>query len=521
METEQKVTAPASRRVLRALGSVLLALGLLLGSLCFFSAWWYLRTYGNIGFDSVLFTLTGGLGGVSNDLVKSYLSGGLFPAVATAFLVYLFLFFPAEKPLWVISVKEKAITLFPFHRVIAGVLAVVIAVSMTVSGAFQLGLPEYLIAKNQVSDLYQKEYKDPAKVNIRFPEQKRNLVYIMLESMETSYLSQAQGGAMEKNLIPELYALAKNNLNFSHNSDVGGFREMSGGSWTIGAMVGHTAGIPLKVPEGILDWQNGYGQDGDFLPGVTNLTNILEQQGYYQALMVGSDAGFGGRRTYYTTHGVDKIYDIYTAWRDGTVNNGYWNNWWGFEDYILFDYAKKELTKISEKDQPFAFTMLTVDTHHIGGFTCKYCENTSTESYENAISCSSKLVAEFVSWLQQQPFYENTTVIITGDHCSMDGGYFNRNVDEDYTRHVYNCFINSAVSTQWTKNRQFCAMDMFPTTLAAMGCTIEGNRLGLGTNLFSNIPTLMEKYGYYGLYNEVAQSSDYYKENFYTKKEEP
>ena len=139
METENKTLSPVSRRVLRAIGNVLLALALLLGSLCFFSAWWYLRTYGNIGFDSVLFTLTGGLGGVSNDLVKSYLSGGLFPAVATAFLVYLFLFFPAEKPLWVITIQEKAITLFPFHRIIAGVLALVVAVSMTVSGAYQVG----------------------------------------------------------------------------------------------------------------------------------------------------------------------------------------------------------------------------------------------------------------------------------------------------------------------------------------------------------------------------------------------
>jgi phosphoglycerol transferase len=337
----------------------------------------------------------------------------------------------------------------------------------------------------------------------------------MLESMETSYQDTSLGGALPYNLIPELTQLAQNNINFSNNDTVGGFREVTGASWTVGAMVAHTSGVPLKVPDGISDWQNGYGKDGEFLPGLGSLTQILKQQGYYQTLMVGSDANFGGRKTYFETHGIDKVYDLYTAWYDGTVNTGYWNDWWGFEDHILFDYARKELTEIAQKDQPFAFTMLTVDTHHIGGFTCSKCGSTYEESYENAIACASKQVAEFVAWIREQPFYENTTVIITGDHCSMDKGYFSRNVEGNYTRHVYNCFINAAAQATYTKNRQFSAMDMFPTTLAAMGCTIEGDRLGLGTNLFSNQPTLMERFGYDRLCKELSKKSEYYADRFY------
>ena len=79
----------------------------------------------------------------------------------------------------------------------------------------------------------------------------------------------------------------------------------------------------MEEPDGISDWQNGYGKDGEFLPGLGSLTQILKQQGYYQTLMVGSDANFGGRKTYFNTHGIDKVYDLYTAWRDGTVPNGY------------------------------------------------------------------------------------------------------------------------------------------------------------------------------------------------------
>ena len=51
------------------------------------------------------------------------------------------------------------------------------------------------------------------------------------------------------------------------------------------------------------------------------------------------------------------------------------------------------------------------------------------------------------------------------------------------------------IEAENAKNREFTTLDMFPTTLAAIGCKIEGNRLGLGTNLFSSERTLSEQLG--------------------------
>jgi len=497
------------RKLLTAVGITCVCLLSLVAFLCFFSAWWYVRVYGRIGFDSVLYTLTSSLSGMQSGLIADYLSGAAAPALACTLAVSLLLFIP-----W------KKLRNWPSRRTVAACISLVLSLALLIHAAFNVQLVDYIISISSESEIYQEYYKDPKTTQITFPEEKRNLIYIMLESMETSYLSQEQGGALDYNLIPELYDLADNNINFSHNEGVGGFREVSGTSWTIGAMVGHTAGVPLKVPDGITDWQNGYGKDGHFLPGLSNLHTVLKENGYYQALMVGSNAAFGGRETYYETHGVDMIYDLSTAKKDGIVPRSYFV-WWGMEDLHLFEYAKQELTEISQQEQPFAFTMLTVDTHHIGGYACEYCGNDYEENYENVISCASRQVASFLEWLQEQDFYENTTVIITGDHCSMDKGYFSRNVDEDYTRHIYNCFINAAATPFQTKQRQFSALDMFPTTLAAMGCTIEGDRLGLGVNLFSKQPTLMERMGYVDFYNELAKKSDFYAEQFYAESDIP
>ena len=51
---------------------------------------------------------------------------------------------------------------------------------------------------------------------------------------------------------------------------------------------------------------------------------------------------------------------------------------------------------------------------------------------------------------------------------------------------------------------------MFPTTLAALGVKIEGNKLGLGVNLFSTEKTLLEEYGKEYINEEIMKKSFYY-----------
>ena len=59
---------------------------------------------------------------------------------------------------------------------------------------------------------------------------------------------------------------------------------------------------------------------------------------------------------------------------------------------------------------------------------------------------------------------------------------------------VYTAYINGGKS-ELSNARNYTTMDAFPTTLAAIGVEIEGNRLGLGTNLFSSEQTLTERFG--------------------------
>ena len=72
-----------------------------------------------------------------------------------------------------------------------------------------------------------------------------------------------------------------------------------------------------------------------------------------------------------------------------------------------------------------------------------------------------------------------------------------------YDRRIFNAIINPAVKPAKgaSRNRKFLAFDWLPTILAALGVKVEGERLALGTNLFSGKKTLVEELGSYDAVN--------------------
>jgi len=96
------------------------------------------------------------------------------------------------------------------------------------------------------------------------------------------------------------------------------------------------------------------------------------------------------------------------------------------------------------------------------------------------------------------------------------GGFFEVDEKQQYDKKVVNLIINSQVKTEKT-NRAYSTMDLYPTTLAALGVKIEGNKLALGTNLFSEELTLIEKYGLEYVNNELMKTSKFYDKNILVK----
>ena len=271
--------------------------------------------------------------------------------------------------------------------------------------------------------------------------------------------------------------------------------------------MGLTAGVNYKfpiAPEAMED-------RSEFSEKLNTIGEVLQTFNYNQMFLCGSDGDYAGRKSYFETHGNFEVFDYYSAINEGYIAEDY-KVWWGFEDKILYQVAKDKVTELASKDEPFNLTMLTVDTHFTQGYWCDLCKEEYDSNTANIIACADKQVSNFVNWCKQQDFYEDTVIVITGDHERMDK-YL---VDDAKNRTIYNCFINSQISDKSNiKNRIFSTLDMFPTILASMGYTWDGNMLGLGTNLFSNEQTLAEKMTFEVFNQEIAKRSQYYVDNFY------
>lgn len=465
---------------------------------------WVLDTWGLLSIDEIIFHLKVPLDGTNSDVVLDGINACVPLAVLVLFLS-IFL---------IIGLRNK-------HGkcMIALFLVAVIACGSAGRAAYEvydeLDVKEYLVSQKKESHFIEQNYVDPRTTKITFPEQKRNLIYIYLESMESTFASKGDGGGLDFNCILELTTLAEENTNFSDSDKLGGGYPAYGGTWTMAGIFSQTSGIPIKNSEQTDDVNATLAEQFSFSSQARNLEDILADEGYNQCFMIGSDATFGGRRAYFESHGKGQteICDYNTAKENGQIPEDYYV-WWGYEDQKLFANAQEKLTELSSKDEPFNFTMLTVDTHFEDGYVCEQCQNEFGDNqYANVMACSSRQVDAFVKWIQQQPFYENTTIVISGDHLTMDSDFCN-DVSEDYERSVYNVFINLPegldTSFEKTHSREFATLDMFPTTLAAMGVTIEGDRLALGVNLFSDEQTLTEQYGRKGLDKELMKKSKFY-----------
>jgi phosphoglycerol transferase len=318
--------------------------------------------------------------------------------------------------------------------------------------------------------------------------------------LESSIVSKENEGFVEKSYIPYLEKEGLKNINFSHTDSLGGAASVRGTTWTAASLIAQTSGIPLKLELSEVEDENDVP-----LQNIYTIGEILNDYGYNNYFMLGSDANFGLRRQYFANHGNYEIYDYTWAKENKYIPKDYYE-WWGYEDKKLYTFAKEKILDAYNEGQPFNFTILTADTHFTDGYVDSSCSNKFNIQYANSYNCADTMLNDFLKWIRQQSFYDNTVIVITGDHVSMQ-----EFIDfDEYERTVYNIFINSKVDTDNTKNRIFSIMDLYPTTLAALGFTIEGERLGIGTNLFSEKETILEEKGVTVVNNQISYNDEYY-----------
>ena len=483
---------------------ILLAIFILMCSTFILGSLFVKKLFPDVAFEELYFYLTNGVESSDNSLFILGLKNCLILIIIFSIMIY----FIIDKMYITNIILKKKKNLLKIFKIVYLNLFLILSLYIL---AYNLNFFKYLKDQASISELIEKRYVDPRKVDVKFPL-KKNLIMIYVESLETSLFTKEQGGYWDYSVIGELYDLLNDSDStvFYQSNKAQSMEMLDTSAWTTASVVANSSGLPFKIPIK----RNSY-HSNNFMDGAYALGDLLKDNGYYNELISSARTSFGGIKEYFKRHGNFKIIDINSyANFDLQITKDDMCKW-GFNDKFLFDSAKKRLNVIKNMDKPFNLVLQTIDTHYVDGYIGNYSVNKYDTRYENVYATESKLIVNFINWVKKQDFYKDTTIVIVGDHLSMQTSYFeSRGANK---RYVYNCYINSAIKKSNTSNRIYTALDTYPTILSSIGAIVDGDKLGLGTNLFSDKKTLDEEYGFDKLNKELNKKSVFYNKKILKK----
>lgn len=482
---------------------------LFLISIIFTGAIYIKTTFSLANFSEIIFSLKCGVKDTDNTIFFTVLFK-MLPIIVCLFVILYSLFFDITFGKRVLKTKKDK-QLYPLR---ISNKKLFISIMLVISFVFLLnsvGLTKYILYSSSKSNFIEKNYVNPND-KVTF-DTKRNLILIMVESLETSYFTKDQDGYWNYELIPEFYELLndKDSVTFYNKTKQEGVNMIEGSSWTTASIVSNSSGVPLKAKL----FGNEYSKS-NFMNRTYNLGDLLKDNDYHNEVISGAKTAFGGLKEYYSLHGNYSIIDEDSLDKYGLKMEKNDVGKWGFNDKYLFETAKKRLEVLSKEKEPFNLQLITIDTHFMDGFVGDYSVNKYDSQYENTYATTSKLVYDFIEYVKKQDYYKDTTIVILGDHLTMQSDLFRgKNAKK---RYVYNCIINPYKKGKNNENRVVTALDYYPTIVYSIGGSIKGDKLALGTNLFSDKPTLAEQYGLNKLSKELMKKSEFYNKEILNSK---
>lgn len=378
-----------------------------------------------------------------------------------------------------------------------------IAICVVMDNKFQVSVYLKVVSKRKAEiekhgDSLQKNYIIPLNKDIFF-EKKKNLVIVLVESMESSF----NDPILEQKLMPTMEILQ------ASSQHVDKYINVIGTNWTIASLTGWFFGLPLKLPNGID--RNRYTSKKGFLPSALSIFDILRENGYELAAVLGSDARFSGQNILFSGHGGFSIQDREYFKGQGWSLAEFGGTPWGFNDAFVLARALEEYKKLLSSGKPFVLLVQTIDTHRPQGF-CPLERRRYNDIRDAFVELDRNLAA-----FSRQIWNDDTILIILGDHLYMGEPEFLAPVEE---RHIFNLFHGDVPPIPAQKQGAHAsALDMAPTLLQAAGARWGHDRFGLGVSLFSEQPTLLEQYGPQK-FNEILTGWSPFYSGFYEKKAE-
>lgn len=381
--------------------------------------------------------------------------------------------------------KKKRAVFLSFQRILYQIqnwktYIIILLFIMAIMGILKtISFDKYILHQSN-SDFIDNNYVPPQ--NIKAPVHKRNLVLIYVESLEDTYSKKDIFG---KDLLAPINNDSQKAISFKN------YQQVTGTSWSIAGQVSTLCGVPLKPLNHFIK-RNGMGVMDKFMPNITCLGDVLKSHGYKNVYMIATSMAFAGQGKFFQEHGYDELYgSSYWLKKGILIYKG-----WGIYDNVLMSEAKSRLSTLEKGDSPFNLTFFLLDTHGPYGSLSKDCKSgrkSKQDIFKDVLRCDAELLRDFIAFMADQKYFDNTDLVIIGDHLAM-GNPLMKLINKNPERRIFNKFISTA---HHVKNREsIIPFDIFPTILNFMGFQFAENRLGLGTSAFGEVD---KKHGLYNV----------------------
>jgi hypothetical protein len=291
----------------------------------------------------------------------------------------------------------------------------------------------------------------------------KNIVWIYVESLNKAMLDESQF----PDLMPSLKTAA----------DEGIFFEL------LEQMPGQQQSL-----DGILNTQCGRMHGFNITPDYNIcLGHILNRAGYNQVFLKGAPLTFQYFGKYFRSWNYDEVLgqnEITDAYPEYDTQKNF-NKGWGYHDRIIFDLAYKKYIELSQKGEPFHLALFTLDTHEgkVDLETYKksppYTGPGKDNNMVKAFRCFDILFLEFMDKISKLPAFENTIVVVVGDHIMHETLVY---IKDDPLK-IFGAILNTGKKMKIQEPATL--MDFAPTILSL--ADIETNAMFLdGRDLFGN-----------------------------------
>jgi phosphoglycerol transferase MdoB-like AlkP superfamily enzyme len=149
----------------------------------------------------------------------------------------------------------------------------------------------------------------------------------------------------------------------------------------------------------------------DHSDNVETIARILKRDGYSTLFLYGGRGLFDGMRSYALRNGYDRFIE------QKHFAHPTFTTIWGVCDEDLFTRGIEEFHNLSQTNQPFFATLLSVSNHKPYTYPKgKIPENPDKRQREYAVKYSDYALGRFFEMAKKEPFWTNTVFIVVADH---------------------------------------------------------------------------------------------------------